>query len=87
MSAWQGVATLRLDPFSPAMNTVDASTRLLVDWVDFKWLMAAEGRSVDLDRLTGDPAYAVQCCELALASSQAPLRRLAKRLRAAQVAV
>jgi hypothetical protein len=69
------------------MNTVDASTRLLVDWVDFKWLMAAEGRSVDLDRLTHDPLYAAQCCELALGSSQAALRRLAMRLRAAQTAV
>ncbi|WP_284616538.1 hypothetical protein [Aquabacterium humicola] len=69
------------------MNDVNASTRLLVDWVDLKWLMAAEGHCVDLDRLTSDPLYASRCCELAQASPQAALRRLAKRLRAAQVAV
>ncbi|NRF68015.1 hypothetical protein HLB44_13560 [Aquincola sp. S2] len=65
------------------MNSIDASARLLVDWVDLKWLMAAEGRSVDLDRLTHDPLYAAQCCEVAMGSAQPALRRVALRLRAA----
>ena len=63
------------------MNSLDACCPRLVDWVDLKWLMAADGRVVDLDRLQADAPYASQCVDLALASRQPMLRRLAQRLR------
>lgn len=63
------------------MNSLDACSPRLVDWVDLKWLMAADGRVVDLDRLQADAPYASQCVDLALASRQPMLRRLAQRLR------
>ena len=63
------------------MNSLDACSARLVDWVDLKWLMAADGRVVDLDRLQADAPYASQCVDLALASRQPMLRRLAQRLR------
>lgn len=56
------------------------STPSLLDWVDFKWLMAAEGCRVDVNRLQVDPAYAQQCVTKALQSPSGLLRRLAERL-------
>lgn len=64
------------------MNSIDRSANLLLDWVDFKWLMSAEGCSLDLDRLQHDPAYAAPLLERALGSRQQALRRLALRLKA-----
>ena len=63
------------------MNSLDTCSARLVDWVDLKWLMAADGRVVDLDRLQADAPYASRCVDLALASRQPMLRRLAQRLR------
>jgi hypothetical protein len=63
------------------MNSLDACSARLVDWVDLKWLMAADGNVVDLDRLQADAPYATHCVDLALASRQPMLRRLAQRLR------
>jgi hypothetical protein len=63
------------------MNSLDACSARLVDWVDLKWLLAADGQVVDLDRLQADAPYASQCVDLALASRQPMLRRLARRLR------
>lgn len=63
------------------MNSLDTCSARLIDWVDLKWLMAADGRVVDLDRLQCDAPYASHCVELALASRQPMLRRLAQRLR------
>jgi hypothetical protein len=63
------------------MNSLDACSARLVDWVDLKWLMAADGNVVDLDRLQSDAPYAAHCVDLALASRQPMLRRLAQRLR------
>jgi hypothetical protein len=63
------------------MNSLDACSARLVDWVDLKWLMAADGCVVDLDRLQADAPYASQCVDRALASRQPMLRRLAQRLR------
>lgn len=63
---------------TPAMLAPD-----LLAWIDFKWLMAAEGRRVHLERLQGDREYALRCLEFGLASHCAPLRARAARLRAA----
>jgi hypothetical protein len=63
------------------MNSLDARSLQLVDWVDLKWLMAADGCVIDLDRLQADAPYASRCVDLALASRQPMLRRLAQRLR------
>lgn len=64
------------------MNTHESSSSpSLLDWVDFKWLMASEGRRVDLDRLQSDSMYAEQCVAQALDSPSGLLRRLALKLR------
>jgi hypothetical protein len=63
------------------MNSFDACSSRLVDWVDLKWLLAGDGCVVDLDRLQADAPYASRCVDMALASRQPMLRRLAQRLR------
>lgn len=50
--------------------------------VDFKWLMAGQGRDVDPERLMQDPHYASSCLDFALHSPCAPLRACAQRLMA-----
>lgn len=63
------------------MNTHESSSQpSLLDWVDFKWLMASEGRRVNVDRLQCDSGYAEQCVAQALDSRSGLLRRLALRL-------
>lgn len=63
------------------MNSREAtSAPSLLDWVDFKWLMATQGCRVDVDRLQCDRDYAEHCVALALASPSGLLRRLAARL-------
>jgi len=52
----------------------------LIEFVDFKWLMAGEGHRVDLDRLQCEPAYIRGCLALAGGSTSATLRRAAERL-------
>jgi len=52
----------------------------LIELVDFKWLMAAEGRHVDLARLQRDAPYADGCFDCALRSPCEPLRRCAQHL-------
>jgi len=52
----------------------------LLELVDFKWLMAAEGRHVDLERLQRDAHYADDCFRCASRSSCEPLRRCARHL-------
>jgi len=52
----------------------------LVEFVDFKWLMAGEGHPIDLDRLQAEPAYTRGCLALAGGSTSATLRRAADRL-------
>ena len=68
------------------MNSINTSAALL-DWVDFKWLMAGEGCRLDLDRLQHDPIYAAPFVERALGSRQQALRRLALKLKARSSAV
>jgi len=52
----------------------------LLDYVDFKWLMAGEGHCIDLDRLREDRAYASGCLALACGSASATLRAAGARL-------
>lgn len=52
----------------------------LVDFVDFKWLMASQGHRVDAQRMQADPDYAQQCLALAQASTSDLLRSVATRL-------
>ncbi|WP_395699267.1 hypothetical protein [Aquabacterium sp.] len=63
------------------MNSHEAArTPSLLDWVDFKWLMATQGCRVDVERLQCDRGYAERCVALALASPSGLLRRLALKL-------
>ena len=67
------------------MNCITATERQvvdLVDVVDFKWLMAHEGHTVNGERLQLDRIYARECLALAAASRQEALRRVAQRLAA-----
>jgi hypothetical protein len=52
----------------------------LLELVDFKWLMAAEGHRVNLTRLQSDAHYADDCFCSALHSPCAELRECAQRL-------
>ena len=52
----------------------------LIEFVDFKWLMAGEGHRINLDRLRAEPAYTRGCLALAGGSSSATLRRAGARL-------
>ncbi len=52
----------------------------LTDLVDFKWLMAAEGHPVHLERLQSDGAYARACLQRAFACRGETLRWCAARL-------
>ncbi len=55
----------------------------LVDIIDFKWLMAAAGHPVHVERMQGDPAYAEGCLKQAECGGDAALKQAARRLRAA----
>ncbi|MFO1220288.1 MAG: hypothetical protein U1E89_18150 [Burkholderiaceae bacterium] len=52
----------------------------LTDLVDFKWLMAAEGHAVHLERLQSDGAYARECLSRAAGARSQTLRWSAARL-------
>ena len=52
----------------------------LIEFIDFKWLMAAEGHRIDLGRLQSQTAYARGCLALAGGSTSATLRQAAGRL-------
>ena len=52
----------------------------LTDLVDFKWLMAAEGYPVHLERLQSDGAYARECIRQAAGGRGETLRWSAARL-------
>ena len=52
----------------------------LIEFVDFKWLMAGEGHRIDLDRLRTEPAYTRSCLALAGGSTSATLRQAGARL-------
>jgi hypothetical protein len=52
----------------------------LIEFIDFKWLMAGEGHRIDLGRLRSEAAYARGCLALAGGSTSATLRQAAGRL-------
>ena len=76
MSAFAMLSAL---PARYVPSTLAAGAELL-DFVDFKWLLAGEGHCVDLDRLRHDRAYACGCLALAGASASATLRAAGARL-------
>lgn len=64
-------------------NTAFRQAPALLDIIDFKWMMAAEGHRVHVERLQADPDYARHCLGLAAASASTMLRDAAQRLRLA----
>lgn len=54
----------------------------LVDIVELKWLLAAEGLHVHVERLQSDPGYARECLLAAEQSPNPAVRRVACKLRA-----
>ncbi|MBI5255638.1 MAG: hypothetical protein HY855_03995 [Burkholderiales bacterium] len=63
------------------MNHRDTRSRAqLIDWIDFKWLMASEGCHLDVERLQRDHGYAQHWVAFALQSPTALLRRVALKL-------
>lgn len=53
----------------------------LVDIVELKWLLAAEGLHVHVERLQSDPAYAGECLRAAEQSRNPAVRRVVGKLR------
>ena len=51
-------------PQSPAPTATTDERVLLLEEVDFKWLMAGQGWWIDTARLHNDPAYAARWLEL-----------------------
>lgn len=70
---------VRTTPAPTATEPAETGAELL-QFVDFKWLMAGEGHRIDVARLQADRAYARGCLALARASTCAPLREAAERL-------
>lgn len=60
----------------------DCAADVLIE-VDFKWLMAGQGRWIDPVRLRADPLYAQHCLETASHSPCDALRRCAHHLQVA----
>jgi len=52
----------------------------LVDIIDLKWLLAAEGVRLHVEKLQGDPVYARELLAVAARSSNEALRAAAARL-------
>ena len=55
---------------------------LLLEEVDFKWLMAGQGWWIDTARLHTDPRYAAEMLELVQATELPALKHCADQLRA-----
>jgi hypothetical protein len=55
---------------------------LLLEEVDFKWLMAGQGWWIDTTRLHNDPAYATQLLDLVETTGLPALKDCATQLRA-----
>ena len=64
-----------------ATSTCEQHALELADIIDFKWLAAADGLRVHVERLQSDPAYARDCLDRAADSPREPVRRAAQRLR------
>jgi hypothetical protein len=63
-----------------AITPLELHSLQLVDIVDFKWLMLAEGVHVHVERLQRDPVYAHECLTRAAASAHLAVREAAQRL-------
>ncbi len=68
-----------LSDYVHADSRAQQRTEMLAE-VDFKWLMAGQGRWIDLHRLRIDSDYAQDCLASALNSGCEPLRRCAQLL-------
>lgn len=66
-----------------ATSTCEQRALELADIIDFKWLAAADGMRVHVERLQTDPAYARECLDKAATSPRAAVRDAADRLRRA----
>jgi hypothetical protein len=66
---------------NPHHTTSAADSSLLLDIVELKWLYAAHGVRVHVERLQRDPEYARQLLDAATDTSNAALRQVAARLR------
>jgi hypothetical protein len=64
-----------------ATTTCEQHALELADIIDFKWLAAADGLRVHVERMQADPGYARDCLDRASASSREPVRAAALRLR------
>lgn len=56
------------------------ATVSLLELIDFKWLMAAQGCRVHVERLQSDPGYAEDCLRSAMQSRCETLRGCAAKL-------
>ena len=63
-----------------ASSAVPPRALSLVEIVDFKWLMAGDGRRVHVERLQTDPAYAGECLQQGACSQIPALRECAGKL-------
>jgi hypothetical protein len=75
----RGVTRPLLCSLAPPDSHALQRTEMLTE-VDFKWLMAGQGRWIDSHKLRIDSAYAQDCLVLALNSKCEPLRRCAQLL-------
>ena len=69
-------------PQSPALTATTDERVLLLEEVDFKWLMAGQGWWIDTARLHNDPAYAARWLELVESTGLPALKNCATQLRA-----
>ena len=76
------MTTAHPQPVAAAATAASAASGApeLIEFVDFKWLMAGEGHRINLDRLRAEPAYTRGCLALAGGSTSATLRRAGARL-------
>jgi hypothetical protein len=70
-----------LDALSHLHQLPETLALTLVEIIELKWLMVAEGVRVHVERLQTDAAYADHMLSLAAASEHATLRHTALRLR------
>ena len=75
------VHTVTTRPTNQAMTMPDERLVLLEE-VDFKWLMAGQGWWIDTDRLHSDPAYATHLLDLVETTQSVALKDCAALLRA-----
>ncbi len=64
-----------------ASSTDEQGVFSLVEIIELKWLLAAEGMHLHVERLQADRDYACSCLTSAEASANPVLRRVAHRLR------